>query len=189
MQGDGRGPEQVWFEVNVFSQILQAGAVSSVTGRRGDSGRKGVLDGSDESVQRSSHNSVSSPFSPSPVCSLWTIYFFTLSASAYEPTILAAIATTPLCPPVLKKLDCFLQVSADSGSAHKQSHHLFNYRDRETLFLPRGMHIEGRLLSPVYLVWKNVLYIMVITKCAERHSNHTSFQLEQSNCLISAGFT
>lgn len=39
----GRGPGQVWPEVNVFSLILLAGAVSSVIGRRGDSKRKGGL--------------------------------------------------------------------------------------------------------------------------------------------------
>lgn len=42
--GDGRGPGQVWPEVNVFletvSQILLAPAVSSVTGRGGDSEKK-----------------------------------------------------------------------------------------------------------------------------------------------------
>lgn len=48
VRGDGRGPGQVWPEVNVFletvSQILLTVAVSSVTGRRGDSERKGALD-------------------------------------------------------------------------------------------------------------------------------------------------
>lgn len=40
--GYGRGPGRVWPEVNVFSQLLLAAAVSSVTGRRGDSDRKGA---------------------------------------------------------------------------------------------------------------------------------------------------
>lgn len=44
--GDGRGPGQVWPEVNVFletvSQILLAPAVSSVTGRGGDSEKEKV---------------------------------------------------------------------------------------------------------------------------------------------------
>lgn len=44
VRGDGRGPGQVWPEVNVFPQILLAAVVSSVTGRRGDSERKGALD-------------------------------------------------------------------------------------------------------------------------------------------------
>lgn len=42
-EGDGRGPRRVWPEVNVFSQFLLAATVSSVTGRRGDSKRKGGL--------------------------------------------------------------------------------------------------------------------------------------------------
>lgn len=41
--GDGRGPGQVWPEVNVFSWILLAAAASSVTGRRGASEGKGAL--------------------------------------------------------------------------------------------------------------------------------------------------
>lgn len=58
MRGDGRGPGRVWSEVNVFSQILQAGAVSSVTGRRGDSERTGALDApTAQSGRRASRNS------------------------------------------------------------------------------------------------------------------------------------
>lgn len=48
VRGDGRGGGQVWPEVSLFletvSQILLTGAVSSVSGRRGDSERKGALD-------------------------------------------------------------------------------------------------------------------------------------------------
>lgn len=66
VRGDGRGPGQVWPEVNVFletiSQILLAGAVSSVTGRRGDSERKGALDApTAQSGWRASRNSFPSP--------------------------------------------------------------------------------------------------------------------------------
>lgn len=43
-QVERRGPTRVWPEVNVFlesvSQILLTGAVSSVTGRRGDGKKK-----------------------------------------------------------------------------------------------------------------------------------------------------
>ena len=48
VRGDGRGPGQVWPEVNMFletvSQILLNGAVSFVNVRTGDSKRKCALD-------------------------------------------------------------------------------------------------------------------------------------------------
>lgn len=80
VRGDGRGPGQVWPEVSVFlevvSQILLTGAVSSVTGRRGDSEIKGALDAlTAQSGWRASRNSFPSPYSPFQSHSLWTIYF------------------------------------------------------------------------------------------------------------------
>lgn len=90
---------------------------------------------------------------------------------------MAAMATTPLCPPVHKTKIVFRSFLL-TGARHTNRAVICTTAGTGKHFfcLPRGMHREGGLLSSVYLGGKAIFYIMVITDCAEMHGNHTSFQ-------------
>lgn len=73
----------------MFSQILLAAVVSSVTGRRGDSQRKGALDATNSEVGMERSPSLYSPPPPPPLppwsrSSPWTIYFFKSRAAQQQ---------------------------------------------------------------------------------------------------------